>query len=197
MLSLRSHFYCRCGGVKYSKVSRLVSNPVINPSKWPHYPHHKTIKQNPYGLRSLRVLIVANSSSIQYLGSQDSSYFSNVCFHHFLERVISYQELGWRETERIYQESDTGTNCQTHAATRSCLEIRWTRVNRKPVIDWPSGNVLKNGRVFILIFFSSPWWLEPELNWQLVVVFAIFLMTAATQMSETGGCWLLLTDINW
>ena len=135
MLSLRSHFYCRCGGVKYYEVSRLVSNPVINPSKWPHYPHHKTIKQNPHGLRSLRVLIVANSSSIQYLGSQDSSYFSNVCFHHFLERVISYQELGWRETERIYQESDTGTNCQTHAATRSCLEIRWTRVNRKPVID--------------------------------------------------------------
>ena len=25
MLSLRSHFYCRCGGVKYSEVSRLVS----------------------------------------------------------------------------------------------------------------------------------------------------------------------------
>ena len=40
-------------------------------------------------------------------------------------------------------------------------------------------------------------WLDLELNWQLVVVFAIFLMTAATQMSETGGCWLILIGKNW
>ena len=175
-----------------------LSNPIINPSKWPHYPHHKTIKQNPHGLRSLRVLIVANSSSIQYLGSQDSSYFSNVCFHHFLERVISYQELGWRETERIYQESDTGTNCQTHAATRSCLEIRWTRVNRKPVIDWPS--VLKSGRVFNFNFLFLTLMIGARAELTTCCSFCNIpddSRDSNVSPGLTGGCWLILIGKNW